>query len=87
MTEQLTCKKCGYKFAASTIELMAGVVDCPRCGIPHANKYSPHIRTLDKHVIDPNADEGQELYAIAKLPEPSEEDIDNADKNKLRYGL
>jgi predicted nucleic acid-binding Zn-ribbon protein len=51
MTEYLTCKICGQKFGCSTIELMAGVVDCPNCGIPHANKYSPHIKTTDKHIL------------------------------------
>lgn len=50
MTQYLTCKRCGYKFACSTIELMAGIVDCPQCGIPHANKYRPHIKTTDKHI-------------------------------------
>jgi predicted nucleic acid-binding Zn-ribbon protein len=48
MTEHLTCKKCGYKFAASSVALMAGAVDCPNCGIPHADKYSPHIPTIPK---------------------------------------
>jgi DNA-directed RNA polymerase subunit RPC12/RpoP len=43
MTVYLTCKKCGYKFGASTIEYMAEVVDCPRCGVPRADLYCPHI--------------------------------------------
>lgn len=40
MTTYLQCKKCGYKFACSTIEYMAGIMDCPKCGVPHADKYN-----------------------------------------------
>jgi len=50
MSEHLTCKICGFKFVCSTIELMAGIVDCPQCGIPHADKYNPRIMSTDKHI-------------------------------------
>jgi len=33
MTTYLSCNKCGYKFAANTMEYLSGELECPRCGI------------------------------------------------------
>jgi hypothetical protein len=37
--------------------------------------------------IDPNTDEGKELYGIAKFRDTSDDQLMNASKNRLRFGL
>jgi hypothetical protein len=49
MTTYLQCKKCGFKFAVSTIEYLAGEIDCPNCGVPHADKYSNRENVLGEN--------------------------------------
>jgi predicted Zn-ribbon and HTH transcriptional regulator len=33
MSVHLICKKCGHKFAASTMEYLSGKLKCPKCDI------------------------------------------------------
>ena len=39
MTAYLTCKKCGFKFAISDGLYLSGEFECPKCGVPHADKF------------------------------------------------
>ena len=39
MTTYLTCNKCGFKFAVSTTEYLAGKSVCPGCGINEDGIY------------------------------------------------
>jgi uncharacterized paraquat-inducible protein A len=43
LTSYLTCKKCGCKFAISTMQYLSGDFECPRCGIPHADKFNEQV--------------------------------------------